>query len=606
MQKVLFLFPPFIPGAARGPYLAPHLLTTILRKNGHEVTNLDLNRIFLMKLCSLEVLNKVEKAFHEFLELASDLQARINIQGGIESFDLLRKKIGRNEKISDDELLHYGNYIKSYLLSDVKTITDYRDKGLHLHPCIKEEFDKLIRELDLTDKTVCMSCAFGDQLAFTLEIARLIKTTSPSTKIILGGAQISLLPQELIAQIERMKLFNVVFTGFAEEKISEVIQNCPDTYFREPVNGTTATHKLLDSLPITQFDSMELYENPFIPVIVNKGCYWGKCTFCDYILMGDLGGARYVSRSVDVVFNEIKEYRKIYPNFDVNLISDAVPPKFYKELCLRANAEDFPLKTHSYMINNKNLTEDFFKEAARARINIIIFGTESTSDRVLELMQKQGRRRDILENLRNAQKYGLRVKVNLIPNYPTTTYKEALQTIKDISIFTDVIAKLAVFKFYLSANTAMDQNPEDFELDVKSDIPYLKTAHNGFHSRDFVNRKGMNPDEERAVFATLYNMSFNLTLKKARSDFQKLFNPSDIKKLSPSKDFSVFQIDNAVKIYSLKKGAVFSIPAEQAGDMKRLKSSTNPQEIEEILKTKPVEWLEHFYSLGILEFAKTG
>lgn len=559
-----------------------------------------------MRLCTPEVLEKTESAFNEFLNDNTDPQIRLHLLGGIENVRLLIKKLGRKEKINDDELLNYGNYIKNNFFTEVKTITDYRDKGLRLHPCIKDVFEKLIRELDFTDKTVCMSCAFGDQLPFTLEIARLIRSISPRTKIILGGAQISLLPQELIHQIERMKLFNMVFTGFAEEKICEVIENCPDEYFKEAVGGTTATHKLLDSLPMTEFDQMEIYEKPLIPVLVNKGCYWGKCTFCDYILMGDLGGARYVSRSVDIVYNEVKKYREIYPSFDVNLISDAVPPKFYKELCLRANAEDFPLRTQSYMINNKNLTEDFFREAGKARINTIIFGTESTSDRVLELMQKQGRRKDILENLRHAQKYGLKVKVNLIPNYPTTTYKEALQTIKDISIFTDVISRLAVFKFYLSANTAMDQNPEDFELDVKSDIPYLKTSHNGFHSRDFVNRKGMNPDEERAVFATLYMMAFDLTLKKAKSEFQELFKQQDFRNLKPSPDFSLIEVDNNFKIYSLKKGTVLSIHPDQVREMKALKMSNSREEIESILKDKPVEWLEHYYSLGVLEFSRTG
>lgn len=598
MNKILFLFPPCIPSAANSPYLAPHLLSTILREKGHKVENLDLNNRYVRKISELPVVKEIEQILQREYDVIKDSfpERRFHFQSGISHCKILRTKLENGESVTLSQMVALGNFIKETLLIHQKTVQDYRDQGLDILPVLRNVFNQMVDELDLKDKIVCISCAFGDQLPFSFELARLIKKKSNSTKILLGGAQISLLPDELLSEIARFKLFNLVFTGFAEEKISEAIKTCGDDYFSTPMHGSTATTPMLDSLPYTQFDEIENYENPMMPVLVNKGCYWGKCSFCDYILMGDLGGFRYISRSVKVVYDEIKNIRERYPDVSINLVSDAVPPKFYKELAILANQEDFPLKTHSYMINNKNLTEDFFIEASKARIGKIVFGTESTNDRVLDLMKKQGRRKDILDNFRLAKKYGIGIKVNLIPNYPTTTYREAVQTVNDILFFQDTISQLAVFKFYLSANTQMDKNPESYELDVKNDIPYLKSQHNGFHSREFTNRKGMTKAEEDQIYLVLRDLAVKVQMNDIKPKFKSNFGA---KPLKLRKDFDLVYDNGNAMVYSFQKGTMFFISEEDLKIIQNLTQNNSP--IEEM--NLPYEWLEKFYFFKVLDFA---
>lgn len=598
MRKVLFLFPPCIPSAASSPYLAPHLLSTILRSKGHEVENFDLNNQFVRRLSQPHLIDAVENEFRLVLDKMKDQNSEIRyqVQSGLAHSRLLRKKHESNQTPSLKQMIAYANYIKEVLLLHQKTVHDYRDKGLDIFSPLREEFNKMVSELDLTDRVVCISCAFGDQLPFSFELARLIKKKSPETKVILGGAQVSLLPQELLDEIARFKIFNLVFTGFAEEKISDVIENCPDSYFSEPMQGSTATTVMLDSLPYTQFDEFETYEECMMPVLVNKGCYWGKCSFCDYILMGDLGGFRYISRSVKIVYDEIKDIRRRYPDVTINLVSDAVPPKFYKELAIMANQENFPLKTYSYMINNKNLTEEFFIEASKAQIGKIVFGTESTNDRILELMQKQGRRKDILENFRLAKKYGINIKVNLIPNYPTTTYREAVQTVNDIIFFQDSISQLAVFKFYLSANTQMDKNPENYDLEIKNDIPYLKTIHNGFHSRDFNNRKGMTKAEEDQIYFVLRNLAIKCQMNEYKAMFKSNYG---LRKLRMNSDFELLSENGQNMIYSFPKSSLYNLSQEENQVIRDL--TEGKISIDEL--NLSYESLERFYFFKVIEFA---
>lgn len=606
MSEVIFIFSPFLPASASSPYLAPHLLTTILRKEGFKVTNLDYNRAMVDRLDHPPFIQELEPLVTSMLQKRQDIDPATipsleAVAGIIENF---KKNLQNGIRNSFQNKVNFGNFIANAFLNNLKSVKDYSERGFDIAAPLRNLFYQMIDELELDGKTVCVSCAFGNQLPFSLEIGRYIRSKKKNTKIILGGAQISLLPCELVDQIRDMKIFNVLFTGYAEDRISEVVKNCPDTFFESPTTGNAATSKMLDALPYTEFDEIEKYAGLNLPIMVNKGCYWGKCSFCDYILMGDLGGFRYISRSVHIVLDEIKQLRAKFPDSNISLISDAVPPKFYRELCEAANAEGFELRTTSYMINNKNITEDFFREAAKARIGTIVFGTESTSDRVLELMQKQGRRQDILQNLEHARKYGLSVKVNLIPNYPTTTFAEAMQTYLDISNYEDFLVRLAVFKFYLSANTKMDQSPEDYALEINDEIPYLKSLHNGFHSREFTKRLGMTPKEEEVAYQRFYSMANRISLNARRRYFMREINTSNLTSLYLSNSYKIRRENDSTFLFSYDLGSEFRLEKGDAELIEKLiDNRLTIAQLKEELGEKALDWFSHHYSLGVFEIA---
>ncbi|MBY0515322.1 MAG: radical SAM protein [Bacteriovoracaceae bacterium] len=605
MKNVIFLFAPLLPASSIGPYLAPHLLSTILRKEGFNVQNLDLNRAFVDEIADPQLLKEIRDEFdRDLLEIDTMPKEKLKqLKSAIGHVNLLISNLEKNIVIEHQQKVILCNSLVEFFMDNLRTVDDYVKNGLATIPPVKKLFYKLLDQFDIEGKTICMSCAFGNQLPFTLETARYFRSKSKNVKIILGGAQISLLPPEVVNEIKDLKLFNVFFSGFAEEKIAEVIRQCPEDFFSEVTYGSVATSKMLDAIPYTDFDELDKYAVLRIPVLVNKGCYWGKCSFCDYILMGDLGGFRYISRSVDIVYDEIKKIRERIPNSYVNLISDAVPPKFYKELCERANQDNFELRTSAYMINNKNLTEEFFKEASKAKIGIIVFGTESTNDRVLELMQKQGRREDILRNLEHAKKYNVPVKVNLIPNYPTTTFEEALQTYQDIWQFEDTILSLAVFKFYLSANTKMDQDPEDYNLEVNNEVPYLRTQHNGFHSRDFKTKVGMTAQEEKKIYEMFYDLAFNISLNPARFYFREEFEKKQVESLQIKQGLNFFPLGKQLAFYSQSRGRTHVIRTDDIALITEL--SEKKKTIKDVMALKgehAKKWLEEYYALELFEF----
>lgn len=594
-KKVLFIFPPWLPGSSQGPYLAPHLLSTILRSKGFTVDNIDLNlRMVKTQTTDTVFLKKI-------IDYTRDLpEQNIETETFLEYATSALEKELRGIRTHQLEKVAISNSIKHIYLKDTKTIKDYKERGLNTLPMILELYQRVLNEVEFDGSTVCISVAFGEQLPFALDCASHIRKKSPGTKILIGGAQISLLPQDLIDELIRFKLFNVIFTGYAEDKIAEVVEHCPEEFCTAVTTGSPATGKMLDQLPFTEFDNMNEYDLPALPVMVNKGCYWGKCTFCDYTLMGDLGGLRYISRSVDIVYEEIKSLRKKYPHQLITLISDAVPPKFYKELCQKANTENFPLRTLSYMINNKNLTEEFFIEASKAQIAKIVFGTESFSDRILGLMKKQASRQDIMNNLELVKKYDINVTVNLIPNYPTSTYEEALDSVAIVEHYKNVISSITPFKFYLSANTEMDQNPEMYDLKVDERTPYMKDTSNGYHSKNFTVKKYMTPAQEDRVYSNLRRLQVECRKNYRRRDFKKKLQEFGLSRLIVTNNFNFHHFKGHYYIVSLFEKIRIKVAED---DVDLVKQIIEEKKIpNELLIEENYGWLEEYYVASFFDF----
>ena len=85
MKKVTFIFPPFLPSASKSPYLAPHLLTTLLREKGHEVENLDLNNQFVRRMGKRHVLEAADAAKVELTQEEVELLERLADATGVDT-----------------------------------------------------------------------------------------------------------------------------------------------------------------------------------------------------------------------------------------------------------------------------------------------------------------------------------------------------------------------------------------------------------------------------------------------------------------------------------------------------------------------------------------
>lgn len=578
-SRRLLLFPPLCAEATGTPYLSIYNLASILQRNQVETELLDLNEIFIQKMLNKDVLNEILVQVQKDDELSfSKKEYFLNVlKAGIESKDFSNIFLKRNV---GDILLKYG--CKTPDNFEVFFTDDYEFPKFVLNI-----LSDLVIDHDLTQYTLIgISCAFSDQLYFSLALARILKKLNPEIKFIIGGPQVSLLGENQLKLLVEARVMDIIFTGYGENAIIEFFRS-PNRYkglYRDTSFGSIS----LKEYPHADFSSyLKLNPNPSkIPVLISKGCFWGKCEFCDFILMGDLDGLRFKTRPPEEVLDEIIEIRKVFPTLNIDLVSDAIPPAWYKKLVELALEKNVYLGTAGYMINNRLLTDEFFSKLKKAGGLGVVFGTESTVNRVLKLMGKMANKKDIFMNLKAAKKHGIYTQVNIIMDYPTVTYEEALITYRDINILSDCIDLLACFKFHLSTNTELFNNPEKTGIEIKN-TPYLRYNTGGLHLKEFNCDSGMTDAQKEDIYRKFSILSDKIKNKQFVRELKQVLdeNPNHL-----------VTINNMIKISetnltNIKSGISMKYPDEILNFLREL--IQNPREFSIVKQICISKFSEH-------------
>jgi hypothetical protein len=365
---------------------------------------------------------------------------------------------------------------------------------------------------------VGVNVSFSMQMAAAIALARRIKSINPAVLLVLGGSQISLLHERDLKRLAALPFVDAVCRYEGEIALRELnraaqgeiaLEDVPNIVF-EDHRGELRTNSHVPSVPLNDLplpsfneEELPLYESRSLPVNVTRGCYWGKCTFCDYVKLMAPGQSRYIGRDVKLVVDDIRALQSRFGTTDFKLITEALPPawaaRFSKEIRERGVRATF----WSYLKNERKeiWTQDLLNLMSAAGIIRVTCGVESTTDRVLNVIDKGTTQEMIRDNFEGFAKAGIHADFNLIPDYPTTTLVEAADGIRFVMENRDVIRRINPQMFDLSIQSAVAGSPEQFGIEVTSDIPE-KTTH-GLHSLGYRRTRGLS-DDERAVVARAY------------------------------------------------------------------------------------------------------
>lgn len=177
----------------------------------------------------------------------------------------------------------------------------------------------------------------------------------------------------------------------------------------------------LDNVDFSQYFSPE----PVLPIQLSKGCYWGKCSFCDYYY----GQQCFDIKKTEDVINEFRYYNEKYGIRRFSVIDEAVPPKYYKKLSEAIIESGLDITYYSFARLEDDFTPEVLKTMYRSGARILLWGYESYSERVLNMMNK-GIKAEIRESiLKYSHDAGIWNNVLFIIGYPTETEEEVNETL---------------------------------------------------------------------------------------------------------------------------------------------------------------------------------
>ena len=325
----------------------------------------------------------------------------------------------------------------------------------------KEDYD--IISLSMTDLSQMIS-------VFTLSKMLKEKTTA---KIIIGGNYSTQIYDEIMKHKDIFTDYtDYLMIGDGEIAITQLCrylnEKCPLTDVPNLVclddagkvisTGLNCKRIEMNKLAYADFShyDMSLYftPDPTFPIQLSKGCYWGKCNFCDY----PFGQQGYNPKHIDRIIDEIKYYISTYNASKFMFVDEAIPPKFYNMLALAIMKEGLDINFYSFARLETDYTPEVLSNLYKAGARLFLWGYECTSPRIMKLMNKGIDVDKRMEILTDARKAGIWNNGLFMFGYPTEILEETKETMRFIKENRDIVPSCTLSNFSLKKNSRLKES----------------------------------------------------------------------------------------------------------------------------------------------------
>lgn len=365
-----------------------------------------------------------------------------------------------------------ANPVMTYDFADV----DYQCKNADMNMFLPY-FEQKLGEKDFSVYSLInISITDLSQIVPGLTLARLLKEKTDA-KICLGGNYIYKIAPDLkkIPEIfsEYCDFFIVGDGEIASVELAEYMcgkRNIGDVHslVYADENGNVITNETaplldMDNIYYPDFDCFDfgkyLAPEPVLPVQFGKGCYWSKCTFCDFYTGQQKFDMKSVSRAVDEVEFLVNKYGFKHFNF----VDEAVPPAFYNAFATELIKRNLKIYYSSFVRLEKAFTADVLQNMYNSGARYMMWGYESESPRIMELMNKGIDLSERKRILADSAKAGIWNVVTFLLGFPTETDEELQSTI-DVIYDSTIVDTCVPSNFALKKNAILKSKTDSVDI----------------------------------------------------------------------------------------------------------------------------------------------
>jgi len=525
--KTMLLFPPeWVPTA---PYLALPSLTAVLRQHGHEVVQKDVNiemyDLFFSDTFLIWVKTRIAGQLHSLqlkersgwlTDQEAGQKACLEAKAGVDVVDLIErveqaKRITRSESFYDAsqlegalntfrEVMQYisaAYYPAALVFYPMESNLGYRPGvSKEVFACLEDEqvnvYRDVCRQLVLPSvsrgKPDVIGVSIGTQMQLMagLTFCKMIKEAFPEIHVVVGGNVITRLQEEL-PKHERFftEVFDSAIMYEGEHALLWLLEalagqrdkaSVPNLIYRDAsgvhVNKEIYTEKTT-ALPLPDFDGFPL-DSYFVPVrilpyLATRGCYWGRCTFCDH---GQGYFDQYRGMAAHQVVDQVKALKEKYRCEHFLFADESYPPALFKKVTRLLVDQNVGIKWTTLIRFEESLDEQDMQMAAKSGCCTLYYGMESANERVLELMDKHAKKSVIERKLQEAAQAGIWNHVMAFYGFPGETRDEAEETRQFLLDNKSAIHSVELFYFVAYRHTPMVRNPDKFGITIHKQEEY--------------------------------------------------------------------------------------------------------------------------------------
>lgn len=341
------------------------------------------------------------------------------------------------------------------------------ERSQQLTPMLKDCIGQI---LALKPTVVGVSMIFSEQLPVGAALGRFLRQQA-KLKVFMGGSCL------IDGAVHFMKWYpeaaDVIVAGDGEEPLRQLLSNdcnpkgvAGAVYWEsgQVVKEPPIFHKDVDQFGIPDFGGLDLNTyyspEPVIPLLLSRGCYWRKCTFCvHYFSAGDT----YRVRSLDAIIEVLQHFvDKGLRNF--SFVDEMIAPGQFVRLAEAIKNSGMDITYYAYSKPNRTFTPAVLKSIAESGCKFLLWGLESGNQRILDLMGKGTEVKEVAEVMKNAHAAGIANHVFVICGFPTETHGEFADTLNFLNDNRDYIYAINSGPFGLDAGAPIAKNPEKFGI----------------------------------------------------------------------------------------------------------------------------------------------
>ncbi|MEW6245899.1 MAG: radical SAM protein [Nitrospirota bacterium] len=548
-MKVLLIFPPdWYPSE---PYLSLPTLTAVLRAAGHTVIQKDVNlemydwyfsEDFLKRVLrkvpqQLDRLRKLAKkreleAWEMDLQLALCDLTRQRITELIEKAERA-KRIVRSQEFYDIEKLEWAinafqevtaaislvyaparicmppmetdlSY-KVFMSSEVMDAV--QDTQVNVYRDVFEHLVKPVIEAERPD-VVGISIVLQQQLFSSMTFCALIKQHFPQIHVTIGGNTVTRL-RDVLPASPLFSYFDSAVVYEGETAFLQLVEavgakrdlaGIPNLIYRDAAGVHTSELSYAEdmgSLPPPDFDGLPLEKyfvpDRILPYLATRGCYWGRCEFCDH---GEGYTAGYRTKKIEQIIEDIRFIKTKYNTRHFHFTDESYPPALFRKLARRLVETKMDIIWTTHMRFEKSLLDEaVWQDARDSGCRYLHFGYESGSERVLKLMDKATTTEVIKRHLELSAGVGIWNHVMGFFGFPGETREEAWESVRFLEDNKEHVHSLGFGTFDLSKHTPVAKHPEKWGV-----IPYKNPDWDLALDYYYTVREGLSVEEAERVF----------------------------------------------------------------------------------------------------------
>ncbi len=378
------------------------------------------------------------------------------------------------------------------------------------NPFLEFYDSELLPRLDARPPRVLgLSVIYGSQLIPALTLGRLVKERFPDCHVTAGGGFLAYIGAKLMRAPGVDACLDSLVFHEGEAPLLGLCRALRDggdlaevgslTWFDggTPVENAPGHPIPLDRAPVPDFDGLpfDKYFSPetVLPFDINRGCYYGECTFCT---LPTVIGPGYRTRRAETIVDHVIRLRDRHGARCFNFITDCMPPGMIADLpdeLIRREANvrwwsDARIEPRAYTAEGARALYD-------SGCRKLLFGFETATPRLLKLMKKGQSVKSTLEVAENCSKAGISVTFYAMVGFPSETREEARATLDFLLAHSDVVREVSLQTFHLDEVAETYRDPAAFGIEVLDDPRAdLQLYH------DYVAASGMTAAEAAEAF----------------------------------------------------------------------------------------------------------